>query len=63
MQTHLEARAKECSSIKFVLGGHSQGGFVAVRTIARLPQEVKGKILAVTMFGCVSPLHSQFPRS
>lgn len=51
MQGHLEARVKECPSIKFVLGGHSQGGFVTVRTTARLPQDVKDKILAVTMFG------------
>jgi hypothetical protein len=51
MQNHLKARMAKCPDIKFVLGGYFQGGFVTLRTTARLPQELKGKILAVTMLG------------
>jgi cutinase len=51
MGNHIKTRAKACPDTKFVLGGHSQGGFVTVRTLVRLPEEIKGRILAVTMFG------------
>jgi len=51
MSTHLRNAAKACPQQKYVLGGHSQGGYVTVQTITRLPKDVTDKIIAVTMFG------------
>jgi pimeloyl-ACP methyl ester carboxylesterase len=44
-------QAAACPQQKFVMGGHSQGGFVTTQTIARLPKPVSDKVIAVTMFG------------
>ncbi|KAF1980782.1 carbohydrate esterase family 5 protein [Aulographum hederae CBS 113979] len=51
MTNRLQTRSASCPSTKFVLGGHSQGGFVTARTLVRLPKEIKDKIIAVTSFG------------
>jgi len=51
MSNHLRNAAKACPQQKYVLGGHSQGGYVTVQTIGRLPKEVSDRIIAVTMFG------------
>jgi predicted esterase len=44
-------RSKACPSMKFALGGHSQGGSVTTAAILALPKEALSKIVAVTMFG------------
>jgi alpha-beta hydrolase superfamily lysophospholipase len=51
MLEHIKIKAQACPNTKFVMKGHSQGGFVTVRTIVRMDKELKGKIMAVTMFG------------
>src|ERR1700759_2834395 len=51
MSNHLKNAAKACPQQKYVLGGHSQGGYVTVQTIGRLPKDVSNRIIAVTMFG------------
>jgi pimeloyl-ACP methyl ester carboxylesterase len=51
MLNHLSERAKACQTTKFVLGGHSQGGGVTVRTIPQIPKDILSKVIAVTMFG------------
>jgi pimeloyl-ACP methyl ester carboxylesterase len=48
---HLTSMSKKCPQQKYALGGHSQGGFVTVSVIPRLPQEVLSRIVAVAMFG------------
>lgn len=51
MIKRLESQAKNCPDIKFVLGGHSQGGGVTVSAIPKIPKEIIDKVIAVTMFG------------
>jgi predicted alpha/beta-hydrolase family hydrolase len=51
MLNHLSERSRACKTTKFVLGGHSQGGGVTVRTISKIPTDILAKVIAVTMFG------------
>jgi hypothetical protein len=51
MVRRLEERARACPSIKFALGGHSQGGAVTTAAIPLIPRELVARIVAVTMFG------------
>ncbi|QDS68046.1 hypothetical protein FKW77_009712 [Venturia effusa] len=51
MLKQIETKAKACPDQKYVLGGHSQGGVVTVRTINKIPADLLPRILAVTMVG------------
>ncbi|TLD14777.1 hypothetical protein E2P81_ATG09767 [Venturia nashicola] len=51
MLKQLETKAKACPSQKYVLGGHSQGGVVTVRTINKIPADLLPRVVAVTMVG------------
>ena len=44
-------KAKACPSMKFALGGHSQGGMVTVSAIPKIPADLLSRVVAVTMFG------------
>jgi hypothetical protein len=47
----ISSKAKACPNMKFVMGGHSQGGVVTVRTIAQMPKDLMDKVIAITMVG------------
>lgn len=51
MLKQIETKAKACPSQKYVLGGHSQGGVVTVRTVNKIPADLLPRIIAVTMVG------------
>ncbi|KAF2670909.1 alpha/beta-hydrolase [Microthyrium microscopicum] len=51
MVKELTEKSKACPSMKFAIGGHSQGGFVTTGSIPKLPADVLKKVVAVTMFG------------
>jgi hypothetical protein len=51
MVKQLTEKARECPQQKFAIGGHSQGGFVTTSAIAKLPQDILVRVIAVTMFG------------
>ncbi|KAF2435090.1 alpha/beta-hydrolase [Tothia fuscella] len=49
MLAELSKQSAACPKQKFILGGHSQGGVVTVRTIPQIPADILAKVLAVTM--------------
>jgi hypothetical protein len=51
MINQLTKQSKACPEQKFAVGGHSQGGFVTVGAIPKLPKEILDKVVAVAMFG------------
>jgi pimeloyl-ACP methyl ester carboxylesterase len=51
MVKHMTKKAKECPLQKYAMGGHSQGTFVTIQAIAKLPGDVLPRVAAVTMFG------------
>ncbi|KAE9973739.1 hypothetical protein EG328_011214 [Venturia inaequalis] len=51
MLKQIANKAIECPRQKFVLGGYSQGGIIAVRTINKMPVDLLPKIIAVTLVG------------
>jgi len=51
MIKQLMEKSRACPSQKYALGGHSQGGFVTVATISKLPADILNKVVAVTIFG------------
>jgi surfactin synthase thioesterase subunit len=51
MLEHITKMAQACPKQKYALGGHSQGTFVAVQVIPKIPAEILPRVVAVTMFG------------
>jgi len=44
-------KAKECPKMKFALVGYSQGGGVVSSAFPRIPQELRGNIVAMVLYG------------
>jgi hypothetical protein len=43
--------AQACPKQKYALGGHSQGTFVTVQAIPKIPTNILPRVVAITMFG------------
>jgi type IV secretory pathway VirJ component len=47
----IKQQAKECPDEKFALAGYSQGGMVVQSALAKIPAQLRQKVIAVALYG------------